>query len=65
MSAAMTLLTPDRQKLLEATDTTSRLAQLVGLIDTRARRDLGTPLAPRNGPDQLVDDVPELTALPK
>ncbi|GAB2658190.1 LON peptidase substrate-binding domain-containing protein [Kribbella swartbergensis] len=34
MSAAMTLLTPDRQKLLEAPDTTSRLAQLVGLLDT-------------------------------
>ena len=34
MSAAMTLLTPDRQKLLEATDTTSRLVQLVGLLDS-------------------------------
>jgi Lon protease-like protein len=34
MSAAMTLITPDRQKLLEAPDTTSRLAQLVGLLDT-------------------------------
>jgi Lon protease-like protein len=34
MSAAMTLMTPDRQKLLEAVDTTTRLAQLVGLLDT-------------------------------
>ncbi len=33
MSAAMVLLQPDRQKLLEITDTTTRLAQLVGLID--------------------------------
>ncbi|MEV5962466.1 LON peptidase substrate-binding domain-containing protein [Kribbella sp. NPDC051952] len=33
MSAAMTLLTPDRQKLLEASDVTARLAQLVGLLD--------------------------------
>ncbi|WP_112240520.1 LON peptidase substrate-binding domain-containing protein [Kribbella monticola] len=34
MSAAMTLMTPDRQKLLEAVDTTTRLAHLVGLLDT-------------------------------
>lgn len=34
ISAAMVLLTPDRQKLLEAPDATTRLAQLVGLIDT-------------------------------
>jgi Lon protease-like protein len=33
MSAAMVLLQPDRQKLLEIIDTTTRLAQLVGLID--------------------------------
>ncbi|MET9272705.1 LON peptidase substrate-binding domain-containing protein [Kribbella sp. NPDC003557] len=34
MSAAMKLMTPDRQKLLEAEDVTTRLAHLVGLIDT-------------------------------
>ena len=34
MSAATTLLTPERQKLLEAPDTTTRLAQLIGLLDT-------------------------------
>ncbi|WP_427894493.1 LON peptidase substrate-binding domain-containing protein [Kribbella sp. GL6] len=34
MSAAMKLMTPDRQKLLEATDATTRLAQLVGLLDS-------------------------------
>lgn len=34
MAAAMVLLTPDRQKLLESPDTTTRLAQLVGLLDT-------------------------------
>ncbi|HZX02364.1 LON peptidase substrate-binding domain-containing protein [Kribbella sp.] len=33
MSAAMKLMTPDRQKLLEAPDATTRLAQLVGLLD--------------------------------
>ncbi|WP_410787690.1 LON peptidase substrate-binding domain-containing protein [Kribbella sp. C-35] len=34
MSAAMKLMTPDRQKLLEAADVTTRLVQLVALIDT-------------------------------
>jgi Lon protease-like protein len=34
MSAAMKLMTPDRQKLLEAADATTRLAQLVGLLDS-------------------------------
>jgi Lon protease-like protein len=34
IAAAMVLLTPDRQKLLESSDTTTRLAQLVGLLDT-------------------------------
>jgi len=34
ISAAMTLVTPDRQKLLEALDTTTRLAHLVGLLDS-------------------------------
>jgi hypothetical protein len=34
MSAAMKLMTPDRQKLLEAEDATTRLAHLVGLLDT-------------------------------
>lgn len=34
MSAAMKLMTPDRQKLLEAPDATTRLAQLVGLLDS-------------------------------
>jgi Lon protease-like protein len=33
MAAAMILVQPDRQKLLEVADTTTRLAQLVGLID--------------------------------
>ncbi|MFF0271037.1 LON peptidase substrate-binding domain-containing protein [Kribbella sp. NPDC004536] len=33
MSAAMKLMTPDRQKLLEAPDATNRLTQLVGLLD--------------------------------
>ena len=34
MSAAMKLMTPDRQKLLEAPDATTRLAQLVDLLDS-------------------------------
>jgi Lon protease-like protein len=46
MSAAMTLLTPDRQKLLEATDTTSRLAQLVGLLDTELAAITALPSLP-------------------
>ena len=46
MSAAMTLLTPDRQKLLEATDTTSRLVQLVGLIDSELAAIAARPTHP-------------------
>jgi Lon protease-like protein len=46
MSAAMTLITPDRQKLLEAEDTTSRLAQLVGLIDTEMAAIAAIPSLP-------------------
>jgi Lon protease-like protein len=46
MSAAMTLITPDRQKLLEATDTTSRLAQLVGLLDTELAAIAAVPSLP-------------------
>ncbi len=46
ISAAMTLITPDRQKLLEATDTTSRLAQLVGLIDTELAAIAALPSLP-------------------
>ena len=46
MSAAMTLLTPDRQKLLEATDTTSRLVQLVGLLDSELAAITALPSLP-------------------
>jgi Lon protease-like protein len=46
ISAAMTLLTPDRQKLLEATDTTTRLAQLVGLLDTEMAAIAAVPSLP-------------------
>ncbi|MEI8409576.1 MULTISPECIES: LON peptidase substrate-binding domain-containing protein [unclassified Kribbella] len=46
ISAAMTLITPDRQKLLEATDTTSRLAQLVGLLDTELAAIAALPSLP-------------------
>ncbi len=46
MSAAMTLIIPDRQKLLEATDTTSRLAQLVGLLDTELAAIAAIPSLP-------------------
>src|SRR4051812_17799790 len=46
MSAAMTLLTPDRQKLLEATDTTARLAQLVGLLDAELAAMAALPSLP-------------------
>lgn len=46
MSAAMVLLTPDRQKLLEAPDTTTRLAQLVGLIDTEIAAMTALPSLP-------------------
>jgi hypothetical protein len=46
ISAAMTLITPDRQKLLEATDTTSRLAQLVGLLDSELAAIAALPSLP-------------------
>lgn len=46
MSAAMTLITPDRQKLLEAADTTSRLVQLVGLLDTELSAIAALPSLP-------------------
>jgi Lon protease-like protein len=46
ISAAMTLLTPDRQKLLEAADTTTRLAQLVGLLDTEMAAMAAVPSLP-------------------
>jgi Lon protease-like protein len=46
ISAAMTLITPDRQKLLEATDTTSRLAQLVGLLDAELAAIAAIPSLP-------------------
>ena len=46
MSAAMVLLTPERQKLLEATDTTTRLAHLVGLLDTELAAITALPSLP-------------------
>jgi uncharacterized protein len=46
ISAAMTLLTPDRQKLLEAPDTTTRLALLVGLLDTEMSAMAAVPSLP-------------------
>ena len=46
MSAAMTLVTPDRQKLLEAVDTTTRLAHLVGLLDTELSSITALPSLP-------------------
>jgi Lon protease-like protein len=46
MSAAMKLMTPDRQKLLEATDVTTRLAQLVGLIDNELAAITALPSLP-------------------
>ncbi|HYU86760.1 MAG TPA: LON peptidase substrate-binding domain-containing protein [Kribbellaceae bacterium] len=46
MSAAMVLLKPDRQKLLEVLDTTSRLAELVGLIDTELSAMAAVPSLP-------------------
>jgi hypothetical protein len=42
----MTLLTPDRQKLLEAPDTTSRLVQLVGLVDSELSAIAALPSLP-------------------
>jgi ATP-dependent Lon protease len=46
MSAAMKLMTADRQKLLEAEDVTTRLAQLVGLIDTELSAITALPSLP-------------------
>jgi Lon protease-like protein len=46
MSAAMKLMTPDRQKLLEATDATTRLAQLVGLLDSELAAITAIPSLP-------------------
>ncbi|GAA1613733.1 MULTISPECIES: LON peptidase substrate-binding domain-containing protein [Kribbella] len=46
MSAAMKLMTPDRQKLLEATDATTRLAQLVGLLDSELAAITALPSLP-------------------
>jgi uncharacterized protein len=46
MSAAMTLVTPDRQNLLEATDTTTRLAHLVGLLDSELAAITALPSLP-------------------
>jgi Lon protease-like protein len=46
MSAAMKLMTPDRQKLLEAPDTTTRLAQLVGLLDSELTAIAALPSLP-------------------
>ncbi|MEU8223158.1 LON peptidase substrate-binding domain-containing protein [Kribbella sp. NPDC048915] len=46
MSAAMKLMTADRQKLLEAEDVTTRLAHLVGLIDTELSAITALPSLP-------------------
>ncbi|MFG1908067.1 LON peptidase substrate-binding domain-containing protein [Kribbella sp. NPDC048928] len=46
MSAAMKLMTPDRQKLLEAPDATTRLAQLVGLLDSEMAAIAALPSLP-------------------
>ena len=46
MSAAMKLMTPDRQKLLEAPDATTRLAQLVGLLDSELSAIAALPSLP-------------------
>ncbi|ADB31983.1 peptidase S16 lon domain protein [Kribbella flavida DSM 17836] len=46
MSAATTLLTPERQKLLEAPDTTTRLAQLIGLLDSELAAITAIPSLP-------------------
>ncbi|HEY3562341.1 MAG TPA: LON peptidase substrate-binding domain-containing protein [Kribbella sp.] len=46
MSAAMKLMTPDRQKLLEAPDATTRLAQLVGLLDSEMAAITALPSLP-------------------
>lgn len=46
MSAAMKLMTPERQKLLEAPDTTTRLVQLVGLLDSELAAITALPSLP-------------------
>ncbi|GAA3087097.1 Lon protease-like protein [Kribbella aluminosa] len=46
MSAAMKLMTPDRQKLLEAPDASTRLAQLVGLLDSELAAITALPSLP-------------------
>ncbi|WP_327633968.1 LON peptidase substrate-binding domain-containing protein [Kribbella sp. NBC_00482] len=46
MSAAMKLMTPERQKLLEAADVTTRLVQLVALIDTELSAITALPSLP-------------------
>ncbi len=46
MSAAMKLMTPERQKLLEAADITTRLVQLVALIDTELSAITALPSLP-------------------
>ena len=46
IAAAMVLLTPDRQKLLEVMDTTSRLAEIVGLLDVELAAMAAIPSLP-------------------
>jgi Lon protease-like protein len=46
MSAAMKLMTPERQKLLEAPDATTRLVQLVGLLDSELAAITALPSLP-------------------
>ncbi|HEU4946046.1 MAG TPA: LON peptidase substrate-binding domain-containing protein [Kribbella sp.] len=46
ISAAMTLLTPDRQKLLEAADTTTRLVDLIGMLDAELAAIAAVPSLP-------------------
>jgi uncharacterized protein len=46
MSAAMKLMTPERQKLLEAADITTRLVQLVALIETELSAITALPSLP-------------------
>jgi Lon protease-like protein len=46
MSAAMKLMTPDRQKLLEAPDATTRLAHLIGLLDSEMAAIAALPSLP-------------------
>ncbi|HZO68674.1 MAG TPA: LON peptidase substrate-binding domain-containing protein [Kribbellaceae bacterium] len=46
IAAAMVLIQPDRQRLLEIIDTTSRLAHLVGLIDSELAAMAALPSLP-------------------